>query len=79
MRAAALGKVGETASARILADVDGLGSDDTSYLSATITPGYTFDDAFRLRAEYRLDSASEDVLNGEGTQHTVAVAADYQF
>jgi hypothetical protein len=30
MRAAALGKVEETASARILADVDGLGGDDTS-------------------------------------------------
>ncbi|HEX9619727.1 MAG TPA: outer membrane beta-barrel protein, partial [Polyangiaceae bacterium] len=55
------------------------GIEDLSVWNLTLTPGYTFDEALTFRAEYRLDSASEDVFNGEGQQHTVALGAHYVF
>lgn len=57
---------------------------DVNYMNVTITPGYTLGGGFRLRGEFRLDTASEDVFikeNGDptGSQSSFAVAADYQF
>jgi hypothetical protein len=55
----------------------------------TITPGYTVDEKLQLRAEYRIDGASEDVFTSDqpepdpdkpvSTQHTIALAAAYMF
>jgi hypothetical protein len=52
-------------------DPDGarLGSDDTSYGNATVSPGYMFGGAFRVRGEYRIDWSNEDVfVTGDGTR-----------
>jgi hypothetical protein len=52
---------------------------DLSVWNATVTPGYTVDDALMFRAEYRFDQASEDIFAGENNQHTVAGAVSYLF
>jgi hypothetical protein len=52
---------------------------DVSVWNLTVTPGYTVDEALQLRAEYRLDKASENIFYGESTQHTVAAAVAYMF
>jgi hypothetical protein len=62
------------------------GPNDPSYINFTITPGYTFDGALTLRAEFRYDSASEEVLGvpvagspGKKNQSTIALGAHYVF
>jgi hypothetical protein len=61
---------------------------DLSVWNLTLTPGYTVDEALQIRAEYRLDSASEDIFaedfstaepDAESMQHTIAVAVAYMF
>jgi hypothetical protein len=63
-------------------DKDGarLGTDNTSYLNATICPGYTFYDAFTMRAEFRYDHASNPVLaNAAKGQTSIGIGAHYVF
>ena len=62
------------------------GPNDPSFINFTITPGYTFDNAFTLRAEFRYDSASEEILGVpqagsplKKNQSTVALSAHYVF
>jgi len=59
---------------------------DINAWNLTLTPGYTIDEKLQLRAEYRMDSANEDILatdsgggDGDNMQHTIAVAAAYMF
>jgi hypothetical protein len=53
---------------------------EDSYWNFTVVPGYTVADAWTARAEYRLDLAVDgDVLNGDSTQHTIAIGAHYVF
>jgi hypothetical protein len=64
---------------------------DPSYMNFTITPGYTFDGAFTVRAEFRYDTCSEEALgvptrNAMGmpnplkkNQSTIALGAHYTF
>jgi hypothetical protein len=66
-------------------------ANDPTYMNFTITPGYTFDGAFTLRAEFRYDTCSEEVLgvptlaaNGmpnplKKNQSTIALGAHYTF
>jgi hypothetical protein len=57
-----------------------LGTTDVNYLNFTVAPGYTFDGAFTLRAEFRYDNASEAVLvDGKKNQSTLAISAHYVF
>jgi hypothetical protein len=56
-----------------------LGYDKLSFMNFTITPGYTLADAFTVRAEYRMDIASEEVFDNEKSQSTVAIGAHYVF
>jgi hypothetical protein len=52
----------------------------TGYLNATITPGYTFYNAFTMRAELRYDHASNPVLaNGSKGQSSIGIGAHYVF
>ncbi|HEX9297229.1 MAG TPA: outer membrane beta-barrel protein [Polyangiaceae bacterium] len=53
-----------------------------AYQNFTITPGYTFDGAFTLRAELRHDIATEEILGVDGNkknQTTFAIGAHYVF
>jgi len=52
---------------------------DVKVWNATVTPGYTIDDALQLRAEYRFDKADQDIFNNKDKQHTVAAAVSYLF
>jgi hypothetical protein len=59
---------------------------DPSFINFTITPGYTFDGAFTLRAEFRVDTSSEEVLGvadstgaHKKNQSTIALGAHYVF
>jgi hypothetical protein len=59
---------------------------DPSYINVTVTPGYTFDGALTLRAEFRYDSSSEPVLGVplpgqplKKNQSTIAIGAHYVF
>jgi len=59
-------------------------ANDPSFINFTITPGYTFDNAFTLRAEFRYDSSSEEVLGVPApglkkNQSTIALSAHYVF
>jgi hypothetical protein len=63
-----------------------LGPNDPSFINFTITPGYTFDGALTLRAEFRYDSSSEAILGvptatepGKKNQMTIALGAHYVF
>lgn len=57
-----------------------LGNDDTGYLNATITPGYTFYSAFTVRGEFRYDHANKEVLaNGAKGQTSIGIGAHYVF
>jgi hypothetical protein len=53
---------------------------DVNFVDFTVTPGYTFDNAFTLRAEFRYDTASEAVLvAGKKNESSVAISAHYVF
>jgi hypothetical protein len=59
---------------------------DPSYMNFTITPGYTFDGAFTVRAEFRYDTCSEAALGVpvpgqplKKNQSTIAIGAHYTF
>jgi long-subunit fatty acid transport protein len=57
---------------------------DPSYINFTITPGYTFDGALTVRAEFRYDTCSEAALGvptkaPEKNQSTIAIGAHYVF
>jgi Putative beta-barrel porin-2, OmpL-like. bbp2 len=61
-------------------------ANDPSYMNFTITPGYTFDGAFTVRAEFRYDTCSEEVLGVltptsplKKNQSTIALGAHYTF
>ena len=49
----------------------------------TLTPGYTVAGAFTMRAEFRIDGASQPILGtgseGKKTQETIALGAHYMF
>jgi hypothetical protein len=56
------------------------GTTDVNYINFTITPGYTFDNAFTLRAEFRYDNADQPVLvDAKKNQSTLAISAHYVF
>lgn len=53
---------------------------DINVFNLTVAPGYTFDDALLIRAEYRFDKANEPVFpENEDQQHTIAAAVSYMF
>ena len=55
-------------------------SDDTGYLNLTLTPGYTFYNAFTMRAEFRYDHATKAVLaNADKGQTSIGIGAHYMF
>lgn len=54
--------------------------DKVSYWTLGIAPGYTIASALLLRAEFRVDGASEEVLwNAKKTQTSLTLAASYYF
>ncbi|MEO7034681.1 MAG: outer membrane beta-barrel protein [Polyangiaceae bacterium] len=59
-----------------------LGIDDTSYVNLTVTPGYTFYNAFTIRGEFRYDHATNAVLgpkvDSKG-QTSAGIGAHYVF
>jgi hypothetical protein len=62
------------------AGVAAAGKDKVGLWNFTITPGYTIASALLLRAEFRVDGASEEVLwNGKKTQTSLAFGAAYTF
>jgi hypothetical protein len=53
---------------------------DTKYLNFTLTPGYTFYNAFTMRAEFRYDHANNPVLqNAAKGQTSIGIGAHYVF
>lgn len=64
-------------------DADGAptsGLDKVSLWNFAITPGYTIASAMLVRAEFRVDGASEPVLwNGKKTQTSLTLGAAYTF
>ncbi|MEO8902497.1 MAG: outer membrane beta-barrel protein [Polyangiaceae bacterium] len=55
-------------------------ADDTGYLNFTLTPGYTFYDAFTIRGEFRYDHATKEVLaNAAKGQTSIGIGAHYVF
>ena len=62
------------------AEVGALANGNTGYLNFTLTPGYTFYNAFTMRAEFRYDHASNAVLaNAAKGQTSIGIGAHYVF
>jgi hypothetical protein len=60
--------------------MDPNGTDTVGLYNFTITPGYTLASAMLLRAEFRVDGASQPILwAGKKTQETLSLGASYSF